>query len=347
MAAPPWPDPRTFPTPWTDDDDIKAANWLQHEGIMVGRDVAAQAIFTCARQHQYHPIRNYLLSLTWDLRPRIDTWLTTCLGVPASPYTTAVGRCFLISAVARVMDPGCQADHVLIFEGPQGLGKSSALKILAWPWFTDQLPRVGSKDAAMQLRGVWIIEVAEMDAFHGKEASAIKAFITSTTDRFRPPHARRVIESNRECVFAGSTNKSAFLEDETGGRRFWPVKCERANLDYLRSIRDQLWAEALAWYDADEPWHIVNPTILQMAQDEQRSRFEPDPWEERIAEFLTARSETSVADVLSICLLKDRGTWTKADSQRVGRTLTAMRWIRSRASGPGGSRPWVYRRPNG
>ena len=130
--------------------------------------------------------------------------------------------------------------------------KSTAIKALFDPWFTDELADLGSKDAAMQTRGVWGIEVSELDSMARTDVSRIKAFITRTTDRFRPPYGSRLMESPRSCVFWGTTNSDAYLKDETGGRRFWPVKSGKINIDLIREIRDQLWAEAVVLYEAGD-----------------------------------------------------------------------------------------------
>jgi predicted P-loop ATPase len=172
-------------------------------------------------------VRQKLDSLKWDGTSRIGDWLSLYPRVDGNEYTFAVGARWLISAVARIYDPRCKADCALILEGDQGLMKSTALKVLAEPWFTDEIADLGSKDAAMQTRGVWVIEIAELDSMSRADVSKIKGFISRTTDRFRPSYEKRVIESRRQCVFAGSVNHCAYLRDETGGRRFWPVACTR------------------------------------------------------------------------------------------------------------------------
>jgi predicted P-loop ATPase len=222
-ATPPW-DSRAVPFPWCDEDDVRAAAWMQRQGIMVSKEIAGQAIQTVARASPFHPIRKYLNELVWDGVPRINDWLTLYLRVDSSDYARTIGPKWLIGTVARVFKPGCKNDTCLVLEGPQGLLKSTALRTLAVPWFTDEISDLGTKDAAMQVRGVWIIELAELDAMGRPEASRTKAFMSRSTDRFRPPHGRHTIEVPRESVFAGTVNHDAYLKDETGGRRFWPVR---------------------------------------------------------------------------------------------------------------------------
>jgi len=229
---------------WTDHEDRLAADWLQKQGILVSVDVAGQAIQTAARDRPIHPVKSYLHGLKWDGVPRVDTWLSDYLGAENTGYARAVGSRWLLSAVARIFRPGAKADCCLILEGPQGIRKSTALKTLAGEFFTDELADLGSKDAAMQTRGVWIIELSELDSLSHSEVARIKAFMSRTTDRFRPPYGMRLVESPRQCVFAGTVNHSTYLRDETGGRRFWPITCGRIEVEALARDRDQLWAEA-------------------------------------------------------------------------------------------------------
>jgi putative DNA primase/helicase len=254
-APPPW-DSRDVPFDWRDDDDVRAAAWMQQLGVMISKEVMGQAIQTVAREFPFHPIREYLNGLRWDKIPRIDDWVTLYLGVDPSDYTRAVGAKWLIGAVARVFQPGCKNDTCLVLEGRQGSLKSTTLKILADPWFTDEIADLGTKDAALQVRGVWIIELAELDAMGRPEASRIKAFMSRSVDRYRPPYGRHLIEVPRESVFAGTVNHDTYLKDETGGRRFWPVRCEKISIDELRRDGDQLWAEAVARFRASENWWI-------------------------------------------------------------------------------------------
>jgi putative DNA primase/helicase len=222
------------------------ADWLQHQRICVSVDVAGQAVQAAARDHVFHPVRDYLTALRWDGTPRCSTWLNVYLGVLSSAYAAAVGERWLRSAVARVMKPGCKADCCLILEGDQGIKKSTALQKMTEPWFTDEISELGTKDSALQTRGVWVIEIAELDAMKRPDVTRIKSFMSRSVDRFRPPYGRHLIQSPRQCVFAGSVNPGFYLRDETGGRRFWPVRCGQILIDELVRDRNQLWAEAFA-----------------------------------------------------------------------------------------------------
>jgi len=228
---------------------------------------------------------------------RVDRWLTTYLGTAETAYSRAVGSRWLISAVARIFRPGSKADCCLILEGPQGTRKSTALRTLAGEYFTDELADLGSKDAAMQTRGAWIIELSELDSLSHSEVARIKAFMSRTTDRFRPPYGMRLVEP-RQCVFAGTVNHSTYLRDETGGRRFWPVACGRIDVEALASDRNHLWAEAKARFEAGSVWCLETAELIQLASDQQVDRYETDPWEEVIAPWVETRSSVSISEVL-------------------------------------------------
>src|SRR4030095_10421381 len=268
--------------------------------------------------------------LNWDGVQRVDTWLTSYLGAEETEYARAVGSRWLISAVARILRPGAKADCCLILEGPQGIRKSTALKTLAGEFFTDELADLGSKDAAMQTRGVLIIEVSEWDSLSHSEVGRIKAFMSRTTDRFRPPYGLRLVESPRQCVFAGTVNHGSYLRDETGGRRFWPAVCGRIDIDGLAGVRDQLWAEAKLRFESGCPWWLDTPDLGQLASDQQEARYEGDPWEEVIGPWLESRQSTAISEVLAKCLNKPQAQWTQTDKIRAARCLRAQGWLRYR-----------------
>jgi predicted P-loop ATPase len=292
---------------WTDNDDRHTAIWLQHAGIYVSTNQAGEAVQTVALESRVHPVRDYLNSLRWDGEKRIGTWVNTYLGVdPDREIARSFGRLWLISAVARILQPGSKADCCLILEGRQGIGKSTALRILAGKWFTDQLAEMGSKDAAMQCHGVWIVEWP------------------------------------RGCVFAGSTNKDTYSTDETGGRGVWPIECGRIDTAGLARDRDQLWAEAIEEYLAGASWWLKDAAQVEAAQAEQAQRYEIDPWAEKISEYIALRDEVSIGDLLRH-LGKPEGQWTRADEMRVSAYLKSQGWSRFRDR-VGTGRRWLYRR---
>ncbi|HZT69428.1 MAG TPA: VapE domain-containing protein [Terriglobia bacterium] len=328
---------------WTDHEDRLAAEWLQKQGILVSVEIAGQAVQTTARDHPFHPVRTYLKGLRWDGVVRLDRWLSNYLGAEDTTYSRAVGSRWMISAVARIFRPGAKADCCLILEGPQGIRKSTALRTLAGDYFTDELADLGSKDAAMQTRGVWIIELSELDSLSSSDVARIKAFMSRTTDRFRPPYGMRLVESSRQCVFAGTVNHSTYLRDETGGRRFWPITCGRIAIDELACDRDQLWAEAKLRFDSGAPWWLETAELVQMASDQQIERYEGDPWEEVIAPWIEVQASVSISEVLEKCLQKPQGLWTQTDKNRAARCLRALGWERYRER-HGSRLEWRYRK---
>jgi predicted P-loop ATPase len=257
MKPPPWfknESNRWTPKHWTDNDDVLTTNWLQHNDINVSVQIGATAAEAVAKNNTFHPIRDYLIGLEWDKKKRIADFASDYLGAEASAYHSAVSRNMFIAAVARIMQPGYKYDSVPILEGAQGKGKSTAIKILFEPWFSDDLAELGSKDAAMQVRCAWAIEIAELASMGRPEIERVKAFITRSVDRFRPSYGRRVIEVPRQSVLIGTTNTDTYLKDETGGRRFWPVRCrDKIDLKKIERDKDQLWAEAVALFEARTP----------------------------------------------------------------------------------------------
>lgn len=333
---------------WTSQDDILTANWLQRQGIAVNVATAAQAVEVVARDRSFHPVLDYLDSLQHDGTPRLNSWLSTYLGCEQNAYIEAVGRSMLIAAVARIREPGCKVDTVPIFEGPQGARKSTAVKALFNPWFSDELADLGSKDAVMQTRGVWGIEVSELDAMSRMEVSRIKAFISRTTDRYRPPYGSRIVESPRSCVFWGTTNADDYLKDETGGRRFWPVKVGHIDIDGLLDMRGQLWAEAVVLYEAGVAWWLTKEDVQQEAERQQRDRYTGDPWEETIARYAATEDELTIEKVLRFGLQLDINRCAVPEKNRVARILKSLGWLRKQkriGDRSGNERTHVYRKP--
>jgi len=326
---------------WGDRDDVLTAEWLQHQGIHVNERVAMQAAMAVAKDASFHPIRDYLCRIVWDGTARVETFALNYLGAEDTIYHRTVGQCFLISAVARVMRPGCQVDHMLIAEGPQGAGKSSLARLMFEPWFSDDIAELGSKDSAMQVRVAWGIEIAELASMTRGEIERVKAFVSRRVDRFRPSYGRHVIQVERQSVFIGTTNADAYLKDETGARRSWPVKCGNIDLAGVARDRDQLWAEAVSLYRGGEPWWLADATDVALASAEQSARYVDDAWAGPMAAYLEGRADTSVGEILHEALDLLLGSWGQPEQNRVARCLRVLRWERYR--GPRPKREWRYR----
>ena len=323
-----------------DEDVIRIQEWLQHNGIpKIGKDIVHDAVRTVAVQNSFHPVRDYLDSLIWDGLPRLGTWLSHYLGAEPNPYTHGIGQMFLVSMVARVFQPGCKADYMLVLEGKQGLMKSSACRVLAGQWFSDALPDIKSKDAQQHLRGKWLIEASEMHALSNAETAALKAFITRQEERFRPSYGRLEVVEPRQAVFIGTTNMAQYLRDETGARRFWPVKCGPINIDALARDRDQLFAEAVHAYNHGAKWWPDRDFERDHIAPEQSERYEADAWEQPIASFLASRLDVTVMEIASGPLMMSRRELGTAEQRRIARVLERLGGRRGKRAGD--LRPWV------
>jgi predicted P-loop ATPase len=344
---------------WSDEDDARCACWLQQQGVLVNSKTAAEAVQTVAREHPYHPVKDYLSSLRWDQESRLREWVIIYLGAKPTPLNKSIGERWLISGVARIMRPGCKADHVLLCEGPQGIGKSTALEVLAGPeWFSDHLSDLGSKDSRIELHGKWIIELGEFVSRRSELER--KAFLTACADNFRAPYERRAQWVPRSNVFAATTNDAVPLTDETGGRRYWPVTCGPIDLARLREDRDQLWAEAYAAYLEGSPWWDDFDEFRTALAEEQESRYLPGPNDELILRWLEcpvqcerwengARSlvepfdsglgRATITDILLHALGKPRHALNRSDQLSVRACLVHAGWRRSHQTKiPGTSR---------
>ena len=338
---PPWHKGLSWDTcTWSPQDDLLATNWLQQQGIGVNVPTAAQAVELVARDRSFHPVMDYLDSLEHDGNARLETMLSKYFGAQQSPYTAAVGRNMMISAVARIFQPGCKVDTVPIFESAQGKMKSTAIKVLFDPWFTDDIEQLGSKDAAMQTAGVWCVELGELDAMSKTEISKIKAFISRAVDRFRPPYGRRVIERPRECILVGTTNESGYLKDATGSRRFLPFESPKIDIEALKRDRNMIWAEARILYDAGVPWWFADNkrgvAAATAAKTEQEARYQADPWEKPIADYLDSRTHTpdhpayqvDIHFVFQQALEMSKDRWNQPAMNRVARCMKRLGWSR-------------------
>jgi predicted P-loop ATPase len=289
--------PDDSPPAVRDRDMDRIRHWFEAElDVRLSKQTVVDAVRIVADRHAFHPVRDYLTRLEWDGAPRVDGWLERYAAVrPQSDAHAAlvrsVARKWLVAAVARAMRPGCKVDTMLILEGRQGIGKSRALATLAGErFFSDAAIDFGSKDACQTIQGVWIFELAELDAILRRDPATTKAFVSRATDRFREPYGRTTESVPRGVVFAGTVNHGAYLRDTTGNRRYWIVRCEAPlDVEGLAEARDQIWAEALHLHRAGETWHLGEADERSMSA-ETEARLEGDPWEESLAVWTAART---------------------------------------------------------
>ena len=285
--------------PWTSDDrrrlwsdtDSNGLYWyLEKVYSITGRGNIDAALDIHAAAHAFNEVQDYLNRLVWDRKPRLDSLLIDYLGADDTPYTRAVTRKALVAAVARAMEPGCKFDCMLILCGPQGCGKSTLLDRLSRGWFNDSIRTFEGKEASELLQGVWIVEVAELDAFRRTDVSRIKQFLSLRADRYRAAYGRNISELPRRCVFFGTCNVMDFLQDTTGNRRFWPVDVHRNPTaakpwDLDDETIGQVWAEAVNRWRLGESLFLTGE-IEQAAQRNQEKHREAGINEGIIQDFV-------------------------------------------------------------
>jgi putative DNA primase/helicase len=307
-------------------------------GVSFAKRDVWDAMEAAARNNPTHAVRDWLRSLAWDGAKRVPNWLHTYFGAEDTELTRAIGQWWLISAVARAYKPGCQVDHMLVLEGPQGAGKSTGMHILfGTDWYLPKLPNVQDETRACSaLRGRWGCEAGELDAFRGAAWTRIKDFLSQSHDDFRAAYARLELKRPRHCVFVGTTNDASYLADPTGARRFWPVRVGRIDREQLTADRSQLWAEAVALFESGVRWWPdtdQDQAVLAALSDAQEERYVGDEWESRIQAWLgngMQRDGFTAAEVLAGPLGLEPGRWDKPAQTRVGQVLTRLGYERHR-----------------
>ena len=324
-------------------------------GFDPGKDNIQEALERSCERVRFDPMLDYLSSVKWDGQHRLDQWLITYLGAENTPLNRAFGRKTLIAAVRRVRQPGCKFDYMLVLEGSQGIGKSTALKILAGgdENFSDQ--KLDLHDPKMQqeaVSGVFIYEIAELESTRKAEVETVKSFLSRTSDNVRPAYGRFRVDRPRRCIFVGTTNAGkhdGYLQDPSGNRRFWPVECQTIDLEALRRDVDQLWAEAVMAEAKGEPLEIGGD-LYEAAAVQQGLRCRQDGWLEMLEDVSGTRVETEdglVERIASKTLLTHHLGLSGAQindfhTKRLGRVMRQLGWQgpeKMRAGGKEEGRP--------
>lgn len=252
------------------------------------------AIALTSQINSYHEVRQYIANLSWDKIPRLETLFIAFLGAQDSPYTRAVTRKAFTAGIARIMQPAIKFDYMTILTGAQGIGKSTILRKMGKDWFSDSIRTFEGKESIEALQGVWIIEIAELDAMNKSETERVKHFLSQQNDKYRKAYGKHSEDYPRQCIFFGTSNKGDFLRDTTGNRRFLPIDCgaqpttKNVFADLTEKVVDQLWAEAKYYYEQNEPLYLSGD-LEQEAKNEQESHRESSVKEGVIKEFLARK----------------------------------------------------------
>lgn len=313
LGALPWND--SFKErPWVDFDDAGLRWYMEKTYQLSVVTKLYDGLGLMMQENSYHPVREFLENQVWDGVERIDTLFIDFLGAPDTEYTRTVTRKMMLGAVARIMQPGVKFDNVVVLVGPQGAGKSELISILGNRWAGESIGQLDSTKAMESLRGVWLMELAELSALKRAEVETVKHFISKKVDEYRPAYGLHLGVYPRQCIFIGSSNNREFINDPTGGRRFWPIEVQKSqhflDLIYnkLPTLVGQLWAEAVAAWSEGEDLHL-SPEIYAQAEAVQADHTSTDPWVEQISNYLEMPLPENWADLV----LYDKKAYLRGD----------------------------------
>ena len=292
---------------WSSHDDSALFSLIQADYGLKSRQDFADALKNVSMRNKFHPVRELLDSLTWDGKEHIRSLLPEYLGAEDSDYTYQVMRLWMLGAVSRVYKPGSKFDYTIILQGSQGIGKSTFLKLMALDdsWFNDSLDSLDSDKAVQSLTGSWIIELAELKSLARTAGGveSVKRFLTATQDKYRIPYERRADTFYRQCVFAGTTNKDDFLQDETGNRRFLIVQTsvkKPSKSLFVPEIMDTIklaWAEAVHIWKNEKPQLILSEAYMQEAKELQEANMADDGKRGIIQEYLEGKTQVCAREI--------------------------------------------------
>lgn len=331
---------------WADADDLELNIRLQTKRgfSRIGLQTVRNAALTVAFRNRGNCLISYLNSGKWDGEPRIEHFFQDHFGARGNAYSRRASQNFWLSIVARAYRPGCQVDNMIVLEGPQGSRKSSALRVIGGEWFSEQHETITGKGFFEVLQSKLLVEISEMDSFSRAEVTRVKQVITCTSDRYRDSYGHHAKDHPRQCVFVGTTNRTDWNKDETGARRFWPIACADIDVEAIAANRDQFFAEAVHRFKAGETWWEMPE---EETRQEQEHRFNPDVWQEDIADYVRLHETVTVRQVLIDLLKFEVNKIDKSSQMRVATCLRLLGWEKGDARLETGKVTKVWRLKDG
>lgn len=348
---------------WTNADDSNLKSYIEAKYGLCSMEKTMEALNIVVNRNKFNPVRDMLEDIhghKWDRQyGHIRNLLPDYLGVEDNEYNYECMKLFMIGAISRAFYPGCKFDYMPVFIGKQGIGKSTFLRLLSMnnAWYNDNFNTIEGDKAPEKLRGMWMVELAELLATKkAKEVESIKAFLTSTVDTYRPPYGRRTEQRPRVCVFAGTTNNDHFLTDRTGNRRFLPIVTRKEfvkksmfeNPKEVQKDFENAWGEAMDIFKkANEHPSLILPVDLQeFVENKQAEYMEEDVRVGIIQEWLdnTEEKRVCVAMIYEKALGYDGRKPTKYESNELHGIMTNQikGWERLKTSNGGRSRCGEY-----
>lgn len=353
VRALPWDDEATFEVREVTDVDLTHLRaQMGLAGIRINTNTEMNNVVSAvARKGKIHPVREWFDNLEWDGQPRLDTWAVRYLGAIEQPqdFVEAVSRCWLIAAVKRIYEPGAPFHHMLVLEGGQGVGKSTFLESIATfggkAYFSDALTFSHIKktqEAANLMRGCIVVEFGEMVGKSNTDNEHIKQWITQTHDEYTPKFSNKPFKQPRQCVFAASTNMDMYLDDPSGGRRFWPIKVGSVDLVGFEEVKEQIWAEAVHRYKQGELWYInKDDPVYDLMEKQQTERGEDNVWADMIGEWVMDQARPDgymISEILEKACLVPRERLNErkyikqaSEAMRVLGFDNRVRWVNGKA----------------
>lgn len=348
---------------WADTDDSGLRWFFEKFYKISGVNKIMDGVNLISEENKENAVALYLQSQTWDGVERLETLFIDYLGCVDNIYTREAAKLSMVAAVRRAITGGIKWDYMPIFIGPQGIGKSTFLKILGREWFNDSLSSFDGKEACEVIQGSWIVEVSELTGLRKSEINIAKQFLTRQEDIFREAYGRRTKKYPRRCVFFGTSNDAEFLKDASGNRRFWPIDTfvqtpKKSIFQDLAKEVDQIWAEACELSKREDFHLVLSKEAETLARLEQESHREdnfkrgiieeyldkklPKAWgsmdlfarraylqdyENQVAlhSELFARDRVCIAEIWEEALGNDKRFMRKADSFEIADIMAGMK----------------------